>query len=173
MTPAPRPTPPHRDELEGFLEGVAYRVRRRAEEGRPQAESERLLASARAALTAGDLEAVERDLRAADRHLDRDETELELSEHPRGLVGYVPRGERGRPPERAEEPLSNRLVIVERLLSVVAARGERVEVLAAELARAEQAYLAGDRELARRLCDRVHAELDRLVESPGSRHDPR
>jgi hypothetical protein len=166
VTPAPRPVAARRDELEGFLEGVATRLHLRAKEGRPEPEAQELLARARRALDSGSLADAESHLVAASRRLDAGESELELSERPRGLVDYVPRGDRGRPPERGEEPLSNRLLIVQRLYSVVAASGRPVGNLATTLARAERAYVAGDRGLARRLCDEVHAELDRIAGEP-------
>jgi hypothetical protein len=135
--------------------------------GFPQAvvdEVVELLSQAETALGERRLPDSEGALLGAESRLDRLEEETELTEFPRGLVEYVARGPRGSPPPREEEPLANRMLIVERLWEVRRADGFPVEPLLKDLRDAERAYGAGDRGLARRLVDRVHTALEAFGE---------
>ncbi|MGI0053754.1 MAG: hypothetical protein ACRECR_05825, partial [Thermoplasmata archaeon] len=90
-------------------------------------------------------------LEAVGEELARSRGESELAEFPRGLVGYVPRGDRGDPP--GEDPLANRIELLGRLLPLArlgVADGIRAR---AELAEAVEALRRGDRESARRRAD--------------------
>ncbi len=164
MTGRPRPVRPA--EVEGFLEGVRHRLKRRREAGTPDVDAERLFEEAQAATRRGDWPLAEERLHAADARLDAAEPERALSEWPRGLVGYVPRGEVGVPPEREEEPIANRLLLVHRLLEVRRSEGWNVEALYRLLAAAEEAYRAGDRARARALGDEVHRRLEGPAPEP-------
>lgn len=156
------------DELEGYLEGVRRRVGERRALGPIDPDWVRRLSDAEQALRAGDLEVADRILRALDAVLDSLREEVELTERPRGLVGYVPRGNRGVPPGPEEEALANRIRLVVRLLAVRESEGLVLEEARRGLERARQAYAAGDRATARLEVDRAHE----LVES-GTRGDRR
>ncbi|MCI4330320.1 MAG: hypothetical protein L3K19_00530 [Thermoplasmata archaeon] len=153
------------DALHGYLSGVRHRL---AAGGIPEpirASVAERLATAEKALERGALPDAERALLDADAQLDRLGEETELTEFPRGLVGYVPRGARGSPPPREEEPLANRMLIVERLWEVRRSDGYDVQPLLPALHEAEAAYRAGDRGRARRLVDQVHTALEALEQT--------
>jgi len=161
---------PRAEELEGFLAGLEFDLARLRREGTPDPTSERRLAQARRHLEKGELKEAERELQRIDERRRRRRSEVELIEIPRDLVSYVPKGERGSPPDRSEDPLANRLVLLGRLLRVRAAHGIDVESLIPELQAAEEAYRRGDRAKARSLADDVHAQLEDLGsgEAPAS-----
>jgi hypothetical protein len=148
------------DELTGFLEGVRYRLSERRREGTALPNLEQTLASAQDALSAGQLETAERLLLEVSEHLDRDEPEPELSEFPRGLVRYDAGTDRGVPTPEDEEPVANRLTLMERLLTVAAAEGVEVADLRALLVAARAEYRRGDRRHAKALGETVLTELD-------------
>ncbi len=156
---APRPTL-LAEEVEGFLAGVTERLRDRRRAGAPDPELESRLDSARALIARGSLRAAETQLLSIDRRLDEGEEESELTEFPRGLVGYVPTGGRGRPAGDEEDPVANRLRLIERLLEVRRREGRDVAPWVRTLREAFQALRAGDRGRARRLGNEVHAALD-------------
>jgi hypothetical protein len=158
-----------RGELEGYLEGLRYRLRVRERDGRADRTASQAVERGARHLEAGRLDAAERELSAAEELLDLEEPERELVEYPRGLVDYVPTGDRGVPPERDEEPLANRLLLVERLLQVRRGQGANTEALLGKLHEANRAYASGDRQRARRLCDEVHGALDALGPPPGGK----
>jgi hypothetical protein len=152
-----RPATDDRSEIEGFLDGVSYRIRQL-----PPGERDPWVARlsvAQEALRAGDLATAEAALVAIDQALDAKVAEPELSEFPRGLVDYTPVGDRGVPTPEEEDPLANRLRLIERLVAVRRSQGRDVEALVAELTQAQQALDAGDRTTARRRIDRVHAAV--------------
>lgn len=167
-----RAVPASREEVEGFLEGLRALAVRRRREGRPEPEAERLVDSASTALRDGRIEAAERNLLDAERRFADQEPEVELLEYPRGLVGYVPSGERGAPPAREEEQLSNRLLLIQRLLQVRRSEGRDVEALVRRLNEAEDAYRRGDRARARAVVDAVQDELDRSEGGARERSEP-
>ncbi len=162
----PRPTL-LAEEVEGFLAGVDERLKERRRAGNAETELEARWTRARDLVARGALRDAETELLTIDARLDEREEESELTEFPRGLVGYVPAGERGRPPTDEEDPVANRLRLIERLLDVRRHEGRDVGPLVARLAAAFTALRAGDRGLARRLGDEVHAALD--AGPPGER----
>lgn len=149
-----------RDDLEGYLVGVSRRLEERTAAHGPDPALVEELAAARKALHAGRLSEADRKLRALDARLDADRPEVEMQDHPRGLIGYVPKGDRGVPPTAEEEPLANRIRLIGRLATVRAAEGRDVTVARRLLTEAQAAYDAGDRPLARRKVDDAHRRLD-------------
>jgi hypothetical protein len=145
---------------------VKAETRRR--EGRQEKKAEALLREAGRRLEEGRLVEAEATYAAADQLLDAQEPEVELIDYPRGLVGYVPLGERGAPPERDEEQLSNRLLLIQRLLTVRRSEGREVDRFLPRLNAAELAYVKGDRVTARRLVDEVHSDLESMGDPPTS-----
>jgi hypothetical protein len=148
------------DELTGFLEGVRHRLSERRRDGSALPDLEQKLASVPEALASGRLEVAERVLLEVSEHLDRDEPEPELSEFPRGLVRYDAGTDRGVPTAEAEEPIANRLTLMERLLTVAAAEGIDVVDLRALLVAARAEYRRGDHRHAKGLGEKVLTELD-------------
>jgi hypothetical protein len=157
-SPRPRETPPEREEVEGFLEGVTLRLAHAsvAERGRHDAS----LSKAKRCLERGDLVGAESRLVAIDSALQAAEGEPELSEFPRGLVGYVAKGDRGHPTRDDEEPLANRIRLVARLIEVRRSEGRDVEEWVRALGEAQRAYTEGDRPTARHRCDAVLREVE-------------
>lgn len=156
--PSRRGAPPSREEVEGFLAGVSHRVARASgPEARALAEE---LERARAAWVAGRWDEAEQRLSAIEEQMDAKVGEPELNEFPRGLVGYVPRGDRGIPTPVDDDPLANRLLLVRRLRDVVLAAGRPVDAADRLLTGAETALSAGDRAEARRRVDSAHALLE-------------
>ncbi|HEY6239017.1 MAG TPA: hypothetical protein VIZ68_07530 [Thermoplasmata archaeon] len=160
MSPFRRPTGAtlRREDVEGFLEGVAYRVQNFRGAGRPGLESE--LARARSAVDASDLANGESILLAIDRRLDGLEGERELAEFPRGLVDYVAVGDRGHPTPNEEDPLANRIRLVGRLLDLRRSQGRDVAGATRTIREAEAALGRGDRGAARSLCDAAHTAAE-------------
>jgi hypothetical protein len=148
------------DELAGFLEGVRHRLLERRKEGKPIPDLEQRLADAQAAVASGDLARAERVLLDVSDRLDHDEPEPELLEFPRGLVEYDAGTDRGVPTPEDEEPVANRLTLVERLLTVAAAEGVEVIDLRGFLRVARSEYAGGDRRRAKETGERILAELD-------------
>jgi hypothetical protein len=149
------------DELEGFRDGLAHRAERHRREGRSVDRAETELRRAADALAHRRWADAEAALLAADDLLDALEPEMDLRERPRGFVDYRPRdGDPGVPPERDEEPIANRLLLVQRLLGLRRAQGVPVDDVVRTLREAEVAYARGDRELSRRAIDRAHRLLD-------------
>ncbi len=162
--PAPRRGPPDRGEIEGFLEGVTHRLRGLPEPPRRDLEAD--LGRAREAFALGALVETERILLDLEVRADAIEGEPELSEWPRGLVGYVPKGERGHATSDEEDPLSNRLRLIGRLAAVRRSQGRDVSRAEALLGEADAALRAGDRRSARRRVDEAHALLEVEPRSP-------
>lgn len=156
-----------RAELEGYLIGVERRLAERTAEGPVDPELGRELAEARTALRAGRLREADERLRRLDGRLDALRPEMEMVDRPRGLVGYVPKGDRGVPPTPEEDALANRIRLVGRLASLRAAEGREVAGALAALRRAQTAYDRGDREEARRALDAAHRALDEPRTRPG------
>ena len=154
---ASRRRPTHA-EVEGFLAGVEHQLRAK---GTPDPEAARLLEAGRAALKDGDRAGAERLLIAASDRLRSLRAEPPLREWPRGLVGYVPTLPEQGSPDADEDPVTNRLRLVERLLAVARSRGIPVDDLVPSLSEAARRRAAGDVRGARRLIDEVHAEVDR------------
>ena len=146
---------------------MRHRVVGADSEHRP--EWERRLREGEAAIGRGDLASAERLLVGLDEAIDGTREEPELHEFPRDLIGYVPTGERGAPTPEEEEPLSNRLLLVGRLVEVRRSEGRRVDGWVATLSAAREALRAGDRATARRLCDEVHARVEAADEGGAGR----
>lgn len=145
-------------EVEGFLTGVEHQLRSMEV---PDAEATRHLEAARSAVRAHDWSGAERELFAATDRLRRLTGESPLREWPRGLVGYVPTEPERKAPDPGEDPVTNRLRLVERLLAVARSRGTPVDDLVPPLAEAARLRAAGDSRGAQGRIDEVHAELDR------------
>ncbi len=160
-----RTGPPNPKDVEGFLVGVEHRLQRLEA---PDPDASALVAGARRAIAEGAWARAEAALEAASQRLDALEPEDRLREWPRGLVEYVSTRPLGGPPAREEEPIANRLLLVQRLLAV--RRADRIEVddLLPRLHEAEAAYRAQDLVRARRLVDEVQSELDRRGRRPSS-----
>jgi hypothetical protein len=148
-------------ELEGFVEGVRHRLQERREAGRPLPDLERRLTAANGAIVAGDVAGAERILLTISDRLDEDETEPELLQFPRGLIAYDAGSDRGVPTPEDEEPVGNRLKIVERLLAVAAREGVEVADLQQELSAARMQNVDGDWRSARDRGERILDTLDR------------
>ncbi|MGB7124119.1 MAG: hypothetical protein WBE40_04600 [Thermoplasmata archaeon] len=86
--------------------------------------------------------------------------EGEVTQWPRGLVGYVSSGPEDETPSPDEDRTGNRLRLAARLLSVLRSQGRDVDREVRELAAADAAYSRGDRAGATRLVDRLFADLD-------------
>ncbi len=86
--------------------------------------------------------------------------EGEVTQWPRGVVGYVPSGPADDVPSPDEDRVANRLTIAARLIAVLRSQGRPVDDLVAELATAERTLAAGDRIGAAARTDRLLARLD-------------
>jgi hypothetical protein len=86
--------------------------------------------------------------------------EGEVTQWPRGLVGYVPSGPEDEAPSADEDRTGNRLHLAARLLSVLRSQGRDVDREIRELTEAEAAFAKGDRPRATRLVDQLFADLD-------------
>lgn len=160
-----RSVPPRADELPGYLEGVRRRLADSPRRADPALQ--RLLADGEAALAAHDPVRAEARLRALDAALDAARPEDGLREWPRGLVSFSGPGEFATEVDPAEDPVANRLLILQRLLAVRRSQGWPVDALAEELGEADRAYRAGDRRRAKAIGDRVHARLESAARDPG------
>jgi hypothetical protein len=150
------------DELWGFLTSVEHRLAARRRAGHAEPEWEAKARRARTFAEAGRWSQAERLMRTVDAHLRSTEPEAELREFPRGLVGYVPQGERGAPTPEEEDALRNRVAIASRLLDLRRGEGYDVTEPWRELRDAEAALRAGDRRTARQRCDAALGALERL-----------
>lgn len=155
-------------EVEGFLIGIDRRLQAESTPEGPDPTAARLAAEGRAAAATGDWARAEALLEAAGAQLDALRPEPRLREWPRGLVEYVPTGRPEAESTTEEDPLFNRLLLVQRLLGVRAAEGFRGAGVVETLRAAEAAYRAGDRPRARRLVDEAHAVLDADVRRKAS-----
>ena len=153
-------------DVSGYRVQVRHRLDARRREGRPHAAAEKLVREAGLWEAHGRFDEAEEALIEADRLLDEGESEQELTERPRGFVGYSPVGDPGVPPGVDEDPLANRILLVGRLLTLARAGGTAVDDLRAELAEAERAFRAGDRAGARARLDPIEVEIDRRREAP-------
>ncbi len=87
--------------------------------------------------------------------------EGEVTEWPRGLLEYVPKGPPDATPSAEEDRTRNRLLLAARLLGLLRSRGEGVEQELAALVRAELALKSNDPVRATREVEALLAELDR------------
>jgi hypothetical protein len=151
-----------RAELEGFAAGLRLQLDRVRRDGQRSAEGERLWSEALVHLQEGRLHDAERILLQLDRSLAADQPQQEMTDRPRGLIAYRARWAVGVPPPREEEPVANRLLLVQRLWEVRRSQGRPVEGLLPQLHAAEQAYQAGDRQRTRRIVDEVLSALETM-----------
>lgn len=91
--------------------------------------------------------------------------EGEVTEWPRGLLEYVPKGPPEATPSPEEDRTRNRLLLALRLVTLLRSHGEEVERELAALASAEQALKANDPARATREVEALLAELDRRTRS--------
>ena len=91
--------------------------------------------------------------------------EGEVTEWPRGLLEYVPKGPPDSLPSPEEDRTGNRILLAVRLLALLQARGENVERELAALASAERARKGNDPGRATREVEALLAELDRRTGS--------
>ena len=87
--------------------------------------------------------------------------EGEVTEWPRGLLDYVPKGPADSIPSPEEDRTRNRLLLAARLLAILRSRGEEVERELARLASAERALKAKDAARATQEVESLLADLDR------------
>ena len=147
-------------EIEGFLIGIERRLQTEGSPNAPDPEAARLAREARTALAAGKAGTAEELLEAAGARLDALRPEPRLREWPRDLVEYVPKGRAESDGSVEEDALFNRLLLVQRLLTVRASQGAEVAGLVRRLRSAEEAFRRGDRARARQLVDEVHDAID-------------
>ena len=151
--------PPRDDEIEGYLTGVEHRLNAAGDSAPPELRA--WLGEAKVALRLREFAVAEARLRAIDAALDRAKPEEALREWPRGLRSFQGPGSDGPPPEPDEEPVANRLLLVQRLIAVRRSQGWATAGFEARLREADRLYRAGDRVRAKAMCDEVHAALDR------------
>jgi hypothetical protein len=144
------------------LASIEHRLEARRKAGFPEPEWEARARHARAEADSGRWVDAEGTMREIDGHLRATEPERELQEFPRGLVGYVPVGERGAPVEEEEDPVANRLALASRLLTVKQSEGWDVSDALESLQEAQAAYRAGDKRNAQRLCEAAVHRLERV-----------
>jgi hypothetical protein len=168
----PSGAPPTPEDLEGYVVGVRRRIEERRAEGAIPPDLERDLAVAESMLRAGDLAGADAELRRLDERIDALTPEVEMTDRPRGLVGFRTTGEPGVPLGREEDPIANRWVLVGRLATIRESQGHDVAEARRLLAEAERAYEAGDRPGARRAVDRAHGLLENGEGSVGGGRTP-
>ena len=98
--------------------------------------------------------------------------EGEVTDWPRGLVDYTPKGEPDATPSPDEDRDQNRLRIASRLLGFARTKGLNVDEAVRRLREADRAFRAGDRATARRLVDEVTSEVEALLGSGASPPEP-
>ena len=102
--------------------------------------------------------------------------EGEVSQWPRGLVGYVPSGTADAgPPSEEEERTAQRIRLAGRLIDLLHARGEEDPSWLLRLREIERLYRAGERGRATREVDELLGELGERAEhvrhaEPAHRH---
>lgn len=89
--------------------------------------------------------------------------EGEVTEWPRGLVDYLPRGDPDRAPSPEEDRDLNRLHLAARLLGFARSHGHSVDGAVARLREADRAFRAGDRASGRRIVEQVITEAEDLA----------
>jgi hypothetical protein len=94
--------------------------------------------------------------------------EGEVTQWPRGLVDYVPKGAPETTPSPEEDRTRNRLLFASRLLSLLRSRGESVDREVLDLAAAERAFAGGDRRRATELVERLLGALNDRTRTPGT-----
>ncbi len=85
--------------------------------------------------------------------------EGEVTQWPRGVVGYVSSGPEDATPSPDEDRVANRLELAARLLDVLETQGRAVDALRVRLADARAALEAGDRGRAHELGERLLGDI--------------
>jgi hypothetical protein len=93
--------------------------------------------------------------------------EGEVTQWPRGLVDYVPKGSPDAAPSPEEDRTRNRLLLAARLLSLLRSKGENVDREVGELSRAERANASGDRQRATEWVEQLLGRLDERIRPIG------
>jgi len=93
--------------------------------------------------------------------------EGEVTNWPRGLVSYVPKGPADESPSPDEDRTANRLELAARLLGLLRARGEDVDAELSQLRAAERAYERRDRARATALVEDLLGRLQSRTSSAG------
>ena len=96
--------------------------------------------------------------RASRRRVHRGEGEV--TQWPRGVVDYVPSGREESLPGPEEDAVRNRLLLANRLVSVLRSRGVDTDRFVRELTDVERSLRRGDRTDAAARIDRLLGELD-------------
>ncbi len=151
---------PSAAEVEGFLAGVEHDLAQLRTEGTPDLESEGELARARDLLRKGERGPAAGAAARIDDRLRARRGESELTEFPRNLIAYVPRGDPGNPPGPEEDPLRNRHRLVLRLADLTPVPPADRERALRELTAAGADLARGDRRSARRRIDEAHRLLE-------------
>lgn len=86
--------------------------------------------------------------------------ESEVTQWPRGLLDYVPKGPAEDAPSPDEDRTGNRLRLAGRLIGLLRAGGENVDRELATLREAERAYSAQDTARATEVVERLLGALD-------------
>jgi hypothetical protein len=108
----------------------------------------------------GRWEEADRTLRKVDEGLRGAREESELTEFPRGLLSYVPKGPKGASPGPEEDPLANRLTLLLRLLEIAPPGEEARQETLRLLGEARGALKEGDRRRAQKLLNEAHFGLE-------------
>jgi len=93
--------------------------------------------------------------------------EGEVTQWPRGVASYVPRGPEDAVPDPEEDRLRNRLLLAGRLIALLQAEGRNVEPYLQELRSMQRALQDGDRTGASNRVERLLGALDALVGPSG------
>jgi hypothetical protein len=144
---------PSEAELAGFREGMARALAERRTEARPEPEGEAELARADRALARHRLDEAEAILTRIHGRLQASEREFEVTERPRGLVGYVAPGPADDPAPPEEDRLRNRILLGLRLATVRARSGADPTAPLEALAKAAAALARGERPEAERFVE--------------------
>jgi hypothetical protein len=153
-------------DLEGLLAGVTHRLAT-VPAGERHLAAAGLAEEGRGALRAGRRAEALATLLRAHEILDAEEPEEELREFPRGLIAYLPRGDRGVPVGPEEDAVSNRLRLALRLAAVRRRDGVDTTPIEARLREAESHHRSGARASAVRCINEALGMLERA--EPGGR----
>jgi hypothetical protein len=147
-------------DLEGLLAGLTHRLSS-VPSGPGHATVVRLAEEGRVAMRQGKRADALAVLLRAHEILDSEEPEQELREFPRGLIAYLPRGDRGVPAGPDEDAVANRLRLALRLAAVRRRDGVDTGPIEERLREAESFYRAGERTAAVRSINAALGLLER------------
>lgn len=89
-----------------------------------------------------------------------------MTQWPRGVVSYVPRGPEESAPDPEEDRVRNRLLLAGRLIGLLRSRGAEVDRHVRELRSIERTFREADRADAAARVDRLLGELDARLGRP-------